>query len=52
MVKLLTNRKTDLLEAFISSRTRRKFKAFLVLKEDGSVGFEFVAKQKKPKHQG
>ena len=52
MVKLLTNRKTDLLEGFISFRTRRKFKAFLVLKEDGSVGFEFVAKQKKSKHQG
>ena len=52
MVKLLTNRKTDLLEGFISSRTRRKFKAFLVLKEDGSVGFEFVAKQKKSKRQG
>jgi DNA topoisomerase-3 len=41
VVKLLTERKTDLLAGFISKRTRRPFKAFLVLKDDGNTGFEF-----------
>ena len=50
MHKLLEFGKTDLLDAFVSTRTRRKFKAFLVLKEDKSIGFEFLAKQKKVKH--
>jgi DNA topoisomerase-3 len=47
MKKLLENGKTDLLDGFISSRTKRKFKAFLVKKEDGTIGFEFLSKQKK-----
>ena len=52
MKKLLEKGKTDLLEGFVSSRTKRKFKAFLIKKEDGSIGFEFLAKQKKVvKHQ-
>jgi DNA topoisomerase-3 len=41
MSKLLTSGKTDLLKEFVSSRTRRKFSAFLALDKDGKVGFEF-----------
>jgi DNA topoisomerase-3 len=43
MEKLLTTGKTDLLQ-FVSARTRRPFSAFLVKQKDGSVGFEFEAK--------
>lgn len=39
--KLLSTGKTDLLEGFVSSRTNRKFKAFLVTDAKGKVGFEF-----------
>ncbi len=40
--KLLTNGKTDLLENFVSNKTKRKFKAFLAYdKKEGKVGFEF-----------
>ncbi len=39
--KLLSEGKTDLLTDFVSSRTRRKFKAFLVTQANGKVGFEF-----------
>ncbi|MDO4937010.1 MAG: topoisomerase C-terminal repeat-containing protein, partial [Sutterellaceae bacterium] len=40
--KLLDEGKTDLLENFVSNRTHRKFKAYLVLnKKTGKVGFEF-----------
>ena len=41
MSKLLTAGKTDLLKEFVSSRTRRKFSAFLALDKDGKVVFEF-----------
>ena len=41
MSKLLNEKKTDLLENFISNRNNRKFKAFLVLDDKGKVGFEF-----------
>jgi DNA topoisomerase III len=41
MTKLLDTGRTDLLQNFISSRTRRKFKAFLVRGEDGKTSFEF-----------
>lgn len=42
LIKLLKEGKTDLLENFVSNRTRRKFKAYLVLdKAAGKVGFEF-----------
>jgi DNA topoisomerase-3 len=41
MEKLLNEGRTDVLRAFVSNRTRRKFAAFLVRKPDGSVGFEF-----------
>jgi DNA topoisomerase-3 len=43
MAKLLSEGRTDLLDAFVSSRTRRRFKAFLVRQPDGKVGFEFQA---------
>ena len=39
--KLLASGRTDLLTDFVSSRTRRKFKAFLVRDAKGKVGFEF-----------
>lgn len=40
--KLLTAGKTDLLENFVSNKTRRKFKAFLAYdKKEGKVIFEF-----------
>ena len=41
MSKLLNEGKTDLLPGFVSQRTRRPFKAFLVRGKDGKVGFEF-----------
>ncbi len=42
MRKLLADGRTDLLDGFVSSRTRRKFKAYLVRQADGKVGFEFA----------
>ncbi|MFT0545226.1 DNA topoisomerase III [Allopusillimonas ginsengisoli] len=39
--KLLTEGKTDLLDGFVSSRTNRKFKAFLSKQTGGKIGFEF-----------
>ena len=47
MVKLLNDGKTDLLPGFISQRTRRPFKAFLVKAKDGKISFEF--EERKPK---
>jgi DNA topoisomerase III len=41
MQKLLATGRTDLLDGFVSSRTRRRFKAFLVRQPDGKIGFEF-----------
>jgi len=41
MGKLLAEGRTDLLQNFVSSRTNRKFKAFLVRQPDGKIGFEF-----------
>ena len=41
VVKLLSTGKTDLLDQFVSSRTNRKFKAYLSVGEGGKVGFEF-----------
>ena len=37
-----------LLTGFVSARTGRSFKAFLVLKDDGKVGFEFAPREPKP----
>ncbi len=48
MVKLLTTGKTDLLEKFVSNRTRRAFKAFLVWDAtEGKVNFEFEKRDSK-----
>jgi DNA topoisomerase-3 len=44
MVKLLTTGKTDLFTKFISKKNR-PFKAFLVKKPDGNVGFEFLERK-------
>ncbi|MDR0674162.1 MAG: DNA topoisomerase III [Zoogloeaceae bacterium] len=45
MRKLLAEGRTDLLKAFVSARTRRKFSAFLVVGKDGKVGFEFEKRE-------
>ncbi|WP_423709513.1 DNA topoisomerase III [Undibacterium sp. WLX3042] len=47
MSKLLIDGKTDLLPGFISQRTRRPFKAFLVRAKDGKVSFEFEERKAK-----
>jgi len=47
MAKLLSTGRTDLLDAFISNRTNRRFKAYLTLLADGKIGFEFAAKVEK-----
>ena len=49
MKKLLATGRTDLLKDFVSSRTRRKFSAFLVRGADGKVGFEFEKREPKAK---
>lgn len=42
MTKLLATGKTDLLDGFVSNKTRRKFKAYLAYdKKEGKVSFEF-----------
>jgi len=45
VIKLLKDGKTDLIPNFISKKGR-PFKAFLILKPDGDVGFEFESKTK------
>jgi DNA topoisomerase-3 len=48
MQKLLATGKTDLLDKFVSMRTRRAFKAFLAFdKEAGKVNFEFEPRTSK-----
>ena len=50
MVKLLETGKTDLLDKFVSMRTRRAFKAFLSWDaEAGKVGFAFEASKFPPR---
>ncbi|MFT7722685.1 MAG: DNA topoisomerase III [Roseateles sp.] len=47
--KLLAGGKTDLLENFVSNKTRRKFKAFLAYdRKEGKVVFEFEPRAGKP----
>jgi DNA topoisomerase-3 len=46
--KLLEEGRTDLIEHFRSKRTDKLFSAFLILKDDGSIGFEFPPNEKKP----
>ncbi|WP_298012202.1 DNA topoisomerase III [uncultured Castellaniella sp.] len=41
MTQLLSTGKTRLFDGFVSSRTNRKFKAYLVRQDDGKIGFEF-----------
>jgi DNA topoisomerase-3 len=48
MAKLLNDGKTDLLPGFVSQRTRRPFKAFLVRGKDGKISFEFEERKAKP----
>jgi len=48
VVKLLAEGKTDLLNKFISNRTKRAFSAHLVIGKEGKVGFEFEPREKKP----
>ncbi len=49
MHKLLSTGKTELLEGFVSNKTRRKFKAYLAYdKKEGKVGFEFEPRPVRP----
>lgn len=52
MAKLLNDGKTDLLPGFVSQRTRRPFKAFLVRGKDGKISFEFEERKAKPAAKG
>ncbi|MGB7479941.1 MAG: DNA topoisomerase III [Burkholderiaceae bacterium] len=52
MKKLLNDGKTDLLPGFVSQRTRRPFKAYLVKGKDGKVGFEFEERKAKAPARG
>jgi DNA topoisomerase-3 len=52
MAKLLRDGKTDLLPGFVSQRTRRPFKAFLVKGKDGKVSFEFEERKAKVPAKG
>ena len=45
--KLVTEKKTGLIKGFVSRRTKRRFDANLLLKDNGSIGFEFPPKKKK-----
>ncbi|MCD8533304.1 MAG: DNA topoisomerase III [Verrucomicrobia bacterium] len=49
MVKLLNEKKTDLLHKFISKKTKRAFSAHLVLTEKGDISFEFAPRAPKTK---
>ena len=49
MSMLLVDGRTDLLKDFVSSRTNRKFSAFLVRNAEGKVGFEFEKREPKAK---
>ncbi len=52
MAKLLNDGKTDLLPGFVSQRTRRAFKAYLVRGKDGKISFEFEPRAAKPGAKG
>ncbi|MBV8665113.1 MAG: DNA topoisomerase III [Burkholderiaceae bacterium] len=52
MIKLLNDGRTDLLPGFVSQRTRRPFKAFLVKGKDGKVSFEFEERKAKTPAKG
>ena len=44
---LVNNKKTSLIKGFISRKTKRRFEANLILKPNGSIGFEFPPRKKK-----
>lgn len=48
VARMLSEGKTNLIPGFVSARTGRTFKAFLVLNPDGKVGFEFAPRAEKP----
>ncbi len=50
--KLLSTGKTDLLDGFVSAKTHRKFKTYLVKTPEGKIGFEFEARAPKAKAAG
>jgi DNA topoisomerase-3 len=52
MSKLLNEGKTDLLPGFVSQRTRRAFKAYLVRGKDGKTSFEFEPRKEKVPAKG
>ena len=52
MRKLLAEGRTSLLPGFVSSRTNRKFKAYLVRGPDGKTGFEFEPRPERPGKAG
>lgn len=52
MAKLLNDGKTDLMPGFVSQRTRRPFKAFLVKGKDGKISFEFEERKAKVPAKG
>jgi DNA topoisomerase-3 len=52
MAKLLNEGKTDLLPGFVSQRTRRPFKAYLVRDKSGKVSFEFEERKAKAPAKG
>lgn len=52
VAKLLAGGRTDLLDKFVSKRNGRAFKAFLVLGQDGKVGFEFEKRERKTPKAG
>ncbi len=45
-IKLLRDKKTNLLTNFKSARTGRNFKAYLIIKDDGAISFEFETQNK------
>lgn len=52
MARLLNEGRTDLLPGFISQRTKRPFKAFLVRGKDGKTSFEFEERKARPPAKG
>lgn len=47
--KLLSEKRTDLMEGFISKRTKKPFSAFLVLQDDGKWHFDFPPRKPRGK---
>ena len=47
--KLVSEKKTGLIKGFVSRRTKRPFDANLILKDNGSIGFEFPPRPPKQK---